>query len=204
MRARLPDDDRRADDRQGRGRRAADHLARGSRPSTLSPLEVSDYVNRYIQPRLPALPGAADVRIFGERQVVDAHLARPRPARRLPAHGAGRRGRAAPPERRDAGRPHRDRSAREFTVVAETDLAHARAVRRHHRRATSAATRCASATSARVEIGAGRRARDLALQRQAVAQHRRHQAGDRQPARAVDRRCAPRSPKINEDAARRA
>ncbi len=32
-------------------------------------LEVSDYVARYIKPRLSTLPGAADVRIFGERKV---------------------------------------------------------------------------------------------------------------------------------------
>ena len=36
---------------------------------TLSTLEASDYVKRYVQPRLSVLPGAADVRIFGERQV---------------------------------------------------------------------------------------------------------------------------------------
>ena len=36
---------------------------------TLTLLEASDYVERYIQPRLSVLPGAADVRIFGERQV---------------------------------------------------------------------------------------------------------------------------------------
>ena len=34
-----------------------------------SALEVSDYVARYIQPRLSTLPGAADVRVFGERQL---------------------------------------------------------------------------------------------------------------------------------------
>ena len=34
-----------------------------------TPLEASDYVARYIKPRLSVLPGAADVRIFGERQV---------------------------------------------------------------------------------------------------------------------------------------
>ncbi|MEO7810986.1 MAG: efflux RND transporter permease subunit [Usitatibacter sp.] len=32
-------------------------------------IEVSDYVSRYIRPRLSTLPGAADVRIFGERRV---------------------------------------------------------------------------------------------------------------------------------------
>ena len=36
---------------------------------SLTPLQVSDYVARYIKPRLSVLPGAADVRIFGERQV---------------------------------------------------------------------------------------------------------------------------------------
>src|SRR5687767_13159293 len=36
---------------------------------SLTQLETSDYVNRYIKPRLSVLPGAADVRIFGERQV---------------------------------------------------------------------------------------------------------------------------------------
>jgi len=34
-----------------------------------SPIEVSDYVSRYIKPRLSTLPGAADVRIFGERKI---------------------------------------------------------------------------------------------------------------------------------------
>jgi len=34
-----------------------------------SQIEVSDYVNRYIKPRLSTLPGAADVRIFGERKI---------------------------------------------------------------------------------------------------------------------------------------
>ncbi len=34
---------------------------------SLSTLEATDYINRYIKPRLSVLPGAADVRIFGER-----------------------------------------------------------------------------------------------------------------------------------------
>jgi len=34
-----------------------------------TPLEVSDYLSRYVKPRLSVLPGAADVRIFGERRV---------------------------------------------------------------------------------------------------------------------------------------
>jgi multidrug efflux pump len=36
--------------------------------STASPLEVSDYANRIVKPRLQTLPGAADVRVFGERK----------------------------------------------------------------------------------------------------------------------------------------
>ena len=36
---------------------------------SLSSLDASDFVKRYVQPRLSVLPGAADVRIFGERQV---------------------------------------------------------------------------------------------------------------------------------------
>ena len=34
---------------------------------TLSPIEASDYINRFIKPRLSVLPGAAEVRVFGER-----------------------------------------------------------------------------------------------------------------------------------------
>ncbi|MDZ7652686.1 MAG: efflux RND transporter permease subunit [Burkholderiaceae bacterium] len=34
-----------------------------------TPVEVSDYLARYVKPRLSVLPGAADVRIFGERRV---------------------------------------------------------------------------------------------------------------------------------------
>src|SRR5690606_34255652 len=34
---------------------------------SLSSIEVSDYINRYIKPRLSVLPGAAEVRVYGER-----------------------------------------------------------------------------------------------------------------------------------------
>ncbi|MDO9571609.1 MAG: efflux RND transporter permease subunit, partial [Hydrogenophaga sp.] len=34
----------------------------------VSPLELSDLANRYVKPRLQTAPGAADVRIFGERR----------------------------------------------------------------------------------------------------------------------------------------
>ena len=35
---------------------------------TLSPLQITDLVNRIVKPRLQTVPGVADVRIFGERK----------------------------------------------------------------------------------------------------------------------------------------
>ena len=86
-----------------------------------TPLEASDYVARYIKPRMSVLPGAADVRIFGERQVsMRIDLDRTRLAGyRLTVQDvedAIRRQNAEIP----AGRI--ESTAREFTVVAETDL----------------------------------------------------------------------------------
>jgi len=88
---------------------------------SLTPLEASDYIKRYVQPRLSVLPGAADVRIFGERQVsMRINLDRTRLAGyRLTVQDvedAIRRQNAEIP----AGRI--ESQAREFTVVAETDL----------------------------------------------------------------------------------
>lgn len=37
-------------------------------PGGYSTLELSDYINRYVKTRLSVLPGAAEVRIYGERQ----------------------------------------------------------------------------------------------------------------------------------------
>jgi multidrug efflux pump len=88
---------------------------------SLSAIEASDYVHRYIQPRLSVLPGASDVRIFGERQVsMRVNIDRTRLAGyRLTAQDvedAITRQNAEIP----AGRV--ESSTREFTVVAETDL----------------------------------------------------------------------------------
>ena len=87
-----------------------------------SVLEATDFVKRYVQPRLSVLPGAADVRIFGERQVsMRVNLDRTRlAAYKLTVQDvedAIRRQNAEIP----AGRI--ESSSREFTVVAETDLA---------------------------------------------------------------------------------
>jgi len=86
-----------------------------------SVLEATDFVKRYVQPRLSVLPGAADVRIFGERQVsMRVNLDRTRlAAYKLTVQDvedAIRRQNAEIP----AGRI--ESSSREFTVVAETDL----------------------------------------------------------------------------------
>ncbi|HEY1460230.1 MAG TPA: efflux RND transporter permease subunit [Casimicrobiaceae bacterium] len=88
---------------------------------SLSPLEASDYVKRYVQPRLSVLPGASDVRVFGERQVsMRVNLDRIRLAGYKltvqDVEDAIRRQNAEIP----AGRI--ESTAREFTVVAETDL----------------------------------------------------------------------------------
>ena len=88
---------------------------------SLSELETSDYINRYIKPRLSVLPGAAEVRIFGERLVaMRINIDRTRLAGyRLTVQDvedAIRRQNAEIP----AGRI--ESTAREFTVVAETDM----------------------------------------------------------------------------------
>jgi len=88
---------------------------------SLTPLEATDYVKRYVTPRLSVLPGAADVRVFGERQTsMRINLDRSRLAGYKltvqDVEDAIRRQNAEIP----AGRI--ESTAREFTVVAETDL----------------------------------------------------------------------------------
>ena len=84
-------------------------------------LEVSDYANRYIKPRFSTLPGAADVRIFGERKVsMRIWLDRSK----LAAYKLG------PADVEDALRRQNvevpagriESNAREFSVLAQTDL----------------------------------------------------------------------------------
>ena len=84
-------------------------------------LEVSDYANRYIKPRLSTLPGAADVRIFGERKMsMRIGLDRSK----LAAYKLGpadvedalRRQNVEVPAGRIEGRD------REFSVLAQTDM----------------------------------------------------------------------------------
>jgi multidrug efflux pump len=86
-----------------------------------SPLEVSDYLNRYVKPRLSVLPGAADVRIFGERKTsMRINVDRDRLAayRLTPAdiEAALRRQNIELPSGRI------ESAKREFSIVAATDL----------------------------------------------------------------------------------
>jgi multidrug efflux pump len=83
-----------------------------------TPLEVSDYLARYVKPRLSVLPGAADVWIFGERKT-SMRINVDRDRRRLlttqdiePADAA---------EHRTAVRAHRIGEG-EFSIVATTDV----------------------------------------------------------------------------------
>ncbi|MEO8133938.1 MAG: efflux RND transporter permease subunit, partial [Betaproteobacteria bacterium] len=84
-------------------------------------IAATDYINRYIKPRLSVLPGAADVRVFGERKItmrVEINRARLAGYKLTvqDIEDAIRRQNAEIP----AGRI--ESQAREFTVVAETDL----------------------------------------------------------------------------------
>ncbi len=93
----------------------------GVESGELPQIEATDYVNRYIKARLSVLPGAADVRVFGERRItMRIEINRQRLASyRLTVQDvedAIRRQNAEIP----AGRIESE--AREFSVVAETDL----------------------------------------------------------------------------------
>ncbi|HEY2816727.1 MAG TPA: efflux RND transporter permease subunit [Casimicrobiaceae bacterium] len=84
-------------------------------------LEATDYVKRYVQPRLSVLPGASDVRIFGERQVsMRVDLDRNRlAAYKLTVQDVED---AIRRQNAEIAAGRIESSAREFTVVAETDL----------------------------------------------------------------------------------
>ena len=88
---------------------------------SMSPLDVTDIANRVVKPRLQTLPGAADVRVFGERKYsMRIWLDRDRLAsyRLTPVdvEDALRRGNVEIPSGRI------ESSNREFSVVSQTDL----------------------------------------------------------------------------------
>ena len=88
---------------------------------TMNALDVSDYVNRNVKPRVQTLPGAADVRIFGERAYSMRVWLDPD---RLAAY------KLTPQDVEDALRRQNveipsgriESTQREFTVVSQTDL----------------------------------------------------------------------------------
>ena len=144
--------DRRADHREGRGRRAADHLDRPSRSDRHSRSRSPTTPTASSRTGLQSLPGVADARIFGERRYAMRIWLDRGAARRLQPHAAGRRERAAQ-RRTSRCRPAASRAAtREFTVLSRDRPA----TPEQFARSSSArrrAIRCACATSARVELG---------------------------------------------------
>ena len=86
-----------------------------------SPLEVTDYADRFVKDRLQNLPGVADVRIFGERKYAMRIWL---DAQRLAGYGLTPQDVESALRRQNveipAGRV--ESVAREFTVVSETDL----------------------------------------------------------------------------------
>jgi multidrug efflux pump len=89
--------------------------------NSMSPLDVTDIANRVVKPRLQTLPGAADVRVFGERKYsMRIWLDRDRLAsyRLTPVdvEDALRRGNVEIPSGRI------ESNNREFSVVSQTDL----------------------------------------------------------------------------------
>jgi len=89
---------------------------------SMTPLEVSDYVNRNVKPRIQTMPGAADIRIFGERQYsmriwLDPDRLASFRLTPLDVEDALRRQNVEIPSGRI------ESAQREFTVVSQTDLA---------------------------------------------------------------------------------
>ena len=146
-----------------------------------SPMEVTDYADRFVKDRLQNLPGVADVRIFGERRYsMRIWLDRARLAayRLTPqdVEDALRRQNVEIP----AGRV--ESVAREFTVVTETDL---RTPEQFEQTSSCARRRLPGAPRRRRpgRAGARGRARQRPLQGPQRRRARHRQAGDRQPAR---------------------
>ena len=176
--------DRRADHLQGRGGLQSDHLHRGAGRFAVDArsLGLRQALRAAAVVGAPRRGGRAHLR---RAPGVHAHQPGPHAAGGLQADGAGRRGRHPQAERRDSGGPHRVDGARVHGGGGDRH-AHARAVQQHHhrqrRRLSGAHPRC------RIRGDRpGRRAHHLALQRQVVAQHRRHQAGGVESAGTVER-----------------
>ena len=159
-----------------------------------SALEVTDFASRIVKPRLQTLPGAADVRIFGDRKFAMRIWLDRAPPGGLPADPGRCRGCAAEAERRGAGRAHREPRAR---VLGGRQYRpdDAGRLRRHRRQDGRTATRCASPIS-----GASRSAPPRSAVRcasTAVRRWRSASSSRRRPIRWNCRRpCAPNCPRL--------
>ena len=151
----------------------------------MSPLEITDFVDRFVLDRLKNLPGVADVTIFGERRYamriwVDRE--------RLAAFNLTVQdieSCAAHAERRAAVRAHRKPGPRILGAVAHRPR-HARAVPQHRHQDCRRPSGEAGRGGAR-RAGCRRRAARQLLQRPARHHGRHRQAGGRQPARRLER-----------------
>ena len=159
-------------------------VAAGDRTS----LEVSDYLTRYVKPRLSVLPGAADVRIFGERVTsmrinVDRDRLAAYALTSLDVENALRRQNLELPSGRI------ESAKREFSIVATTDVS----TRDQFENLIIANVKgypVRLRDVADVQVGAVKRACDRAIQRQAIDQYGADQTGGGEPARPVNTRCA--------------
>jgi multidrug efflux pump len=79
---------------------------------TLSPLEVTDVINRIVKPRLQTVPGVSNVQVNGDRLFAMRIWLDAGQAGVLQADGAGCRGRDPQAEPGGAGRSHRKPAAR--------------------------------------------------------------------------------------------
>ena len=145
-----------------------------------SPLDVTDYADRFVKDRLQNLPGVADIRIFGERRYAMRIWLDPT---RLAAYRVTPQDveiGAAPPEHRDPGGPGGERPARVHRRVGNRH-ADAGRVREHH----PARRIRLSGPPARCRPGGDRRAGragERPVQRPKRRRHGCRQAIHRQPA----------------------
>ena len=151
---------------------------------SLSSMEASDYINRFIKPRLSVLPRRGRSARVWRAPAGHARQCGSQQAGRVPADRAGSRRRPARAERRDPVGPHRIAGAR-ILGRGRDQFAHARRIpprrdcqRQRLQRHDWRCGRCAA--------GPGGRTRHVALQRAAGAEHRCRQTVDRQPARPVE------------------
>jgi multidrug efflux pump len=153
-----------------------------------SPLEVTDYADRFVKDRLQNLPGIADVRIFGERRYAMRIWL---DALRLAAYGLTPQDVEAALRRQNVEvpvGPHREQPARVHGAVARPTCARPSSstmIVKRRRRLSRAA--CGDVGARRHRAASDATARDRALHGQLRGGARRRQAVDRQSARRLQR-----------------